>query len=649
MRPQAAHNCFPTIKAESIFIKYLFDLKGGFMSNLLVDQRDQKFILHDMLKIEQLCQTSLYGHLSKEVIDGSLDAALELAMKESYPIMAEADRQGVRLENGEVRVPGCYHRLKKHYDQAELASAYLPREMGGHGYPMTLWTPIFESFVHNFGFVWPWASPLDITGSIAMLGNEEQKKKYLPNLVAGKWGSAVAFTEEQAGVDDIARQTTTAVPQPDGSYRLKGVKPTVTCGDSDMFENMVLCVLARIEGAPKDANGLSLFIVPKYLVNPDGSLGERNDYTVTGVEQKLGLRGSPTTALTFGEKGACHAELLGPSGQAMALFIGSLQKCTFYGAISTGIASAAYLHTVDYTRKRIHGPLLAEIDNPDAQRVPIIAQPFVRQRLLWMKSHVEGLRALVYYCCLCLDKASALADPAEQEKWSGITDTLFPVFRHYAAEKAFKVAEMAVKMHGRYGYFNDYPVHQFMRDIIPIGWWEGDAGGNNLFYLTQLLGQREGQDFANLLAEMNRTIEEFSSAQGLADLAEDLRQRVSLLGEIGRFFGDCFKAGKMLVPISNGLPFIQFMGDICLGWMLFWQAGVATKSLAWICNENNIDSNDETQHSGFFKRNKQAAFYDGKIHGARYFIKHVLPQVDGVAAAIKSEDLSPMDINEQGF
>jgi alkylation response protein AidB-like acyl-CoA dehydrogenase len=618
------------------------------MFNLLVDKRDQKFVLHEMLNIRQLCETADFGHLTAETIDASLDAALELAVKESYPIMAEADREGCRLENGEVHVPRCYHRLKEHYDQAELASSYLPEAIGGHGYPMTLWTPMFEDFVHNIGFLWLWASPLAITGSIAMIGTDEQKKKYLPNLVAGKWGSAIAFTEEQAGVDDIARQAATAVPQPDGSYRIQGIKPTVTSGDSDLFENMVLCVLARIEGAPQDASGLSLFIVPKYLVNPDGSLGARNDYTVAGLEQKLGLHGSPTVALDFGGNGDCYAELLGPSGQALPMFMGSLLKCSFYGAISTGIASAAYLHTLDYTRKRIHGPHISEINNPEAQPVPIIAQPFVRRRLLWMKSHVEGLRALVYYGCMCLDKANAGAD-AEKEKWSGINDILFPTFRHYAAEKAFQVAETAVKMHGRSGYFNDYPVHQFMRDIIPIGWFEGDAGANNLFYLTQILGQRNGQDFANLLGEMKRTIEEFGSAEGLVDLADDLKKRVDLMGAVGLFFADCFKAGKVLVPLSNGLPFIHFMGDICLGWMLFWQAGIATKQLNAIFAANRIDPRDAAGRNEFLRHNKDAAFYDGKVHGARYFIKNVLPAADGQAAAFKSEDLSSMTIHDAAF
>lgn len=331
----------------------------------------------------------------------------------------------------------------------------------------------------------------------------------------------------------------------------------------------------------------------------------------------------------------------------MAMFIGSLLKCTFYGAISTGIASAAYLHTLDYTRKRIQGPHISEMQNPNAPPVAIIAHPFVRHRLLWMKSHVEGMRALVYYGCLCLDRSNVGGE--ETEKWSGINDILFPIYRHYAAEKAFKVTEMAVKMQGRYGYFNDYPVHQFMRDIMPFGWWEGDAGANNLYYLTQLLGQRDGRDFANLLAEMMRTIDEYGVLEDIKDLALEVQRRVSLLGEMGRYFADCFTEGKALIPISNGLTFIHFMGDICLGWILFWQAGVATKRLSTLLAAAGIDPQNEAERIEFLRMRKQAAFYDGKVRTARYFIKNVLPGADGLASAMKSGDLSSMAIHDDAF
>jgi len=619
------------------------------MTNLLVDARDQKFVLHEMLKVEQLFETPLYGHLSPEVIDSSLDAALALAVNESYPIMVEADREGCRLEDGSVRVPRCFHRLKRHYDQGGFSSSFIPREHGGLGFPLSLWTPAFEDFVHNFGFLWPWASPMSATSTILRFGSEGQRKKYLPNLVSGKWGSASALTEDQAGADDLPMQTAIAVKQRDGSYRIKGTKPTVTNGDSDLFESMVLLVLARVQGDPADASGLSFFIVPKHLASTDGSLGPRNDYSVVGVERKLGLKGSPTVSINFGENGNCYAELLGERGQAMGTFISHIQRRLFYGAISTGIASAAYLHSVDHAKKRVQGVHISQANDPNAKRVAIVAQPFIRQRLLWMKSHVEGMRALVYYGCLSLDKANALPDPAEREKWSGIKDMLLPILGHYAAEKAFKVTEMAVKMHGRYGFFDGYPVHQFMRDIIPIGYWEGDASVIAMHYLANVLGQRQGQDFANLVEEMRRTIGEYGDLDGVKDLAKDLRGRVDLLGEMGPYFARCFEEGRGLVPISNGMPFVHFMGDICLGWMTFWQAGIAAKRLAEIFEENRIDGRDAARRNELLSRDAEAAFYDGKVHSARFFIKNVLPAADAVATAMRSEDLSSMAVHENSF
>ena len=618
------------------------------MSNLLVDERDQKFVLHEMLNIGELCQTPLYGHLSKDVIDASLVATLKLALKESYPIMAEADREGCRVEDGNVRVPRCYHRLKEHYDQGRLASAYIPRENGGLGFPISLWASLFEDFAHNLGFLWLWSSPFSPTNSIVQVGSEEQKKKYLPNLVSGKWGSAIAATEEQAG-SDVALQTTVAVRQPDGSYRIKGTKPAVTGGDSDLFENMVLCVLARIEDDPANATGLSLFLVPKFLVNSDGSLGPRNDYTITGVERKLGLKGSPTTSINFGENGNCYAELLGERRQAMGMMLALLQKMPFYGSIATGIASTAYLHSLDHAKKRVQGAHISEAQNPDAQRVAIIAHPYVRRLLLWMKSHVEGMRALVNYSCLCLDKANSSADSAEREKWSGLMDLLMPMSRLYTADRGFKVTETAILVHGRYGYFSDYPVEKFLRDIIPLSWWELGAGVHTLLFIAQTLFQRDGKDFVNLLTEMHRTIGEYEEVEGLQDLARDLEIRVNLLGEMGQYFGACFKEGKVILPISNGTPFIYFMGDICMGWMHLWQAGIATKRLGEIFKENRIDPQDAAKRFEFLDQNKEAAFYHGKAHSARFFIKNVLPQVDGVATAIKGEDLSLMAIHNSGF
>ena len=618
------------------------------MKNLLVDERDQKFVLHEMLNIGQLSGTPLYAHISREVIDSALDAALELAVKESYPTMAEADREGCRVENGNVRSPRCYHRLKALYDRGGWSPAYIPQEYGGSGFPLSLWTPLFEPFAHNYPFLWLWASPFSGAGFIVHFGSEDQKRRYLPKLASGRWGSALAFTEEQAG-SDVGLQRAVAVRQPDGSYRIKGTKPTVTNGDSDMFENMVQLVCARVEGDPPNANGLSLFLVPKYLVNEDGSLGERNDYSVVGIERTLGLKGSPTASIVFGEHGNCQGEILGERGLGLVMAVSTLQRSPYYGILATGIASAAYLHSVEHAKNRIQGAHVSEAANPDARRVPIIAHPHVRQLLLWMKSHVEGMRAVVYYSCLCLDKANALPDPGEREKWAGLLTVLFPVFRRYAGTTGFKVTEAAVQVHGRYGYFSDYPVQQFLRDVIPLSWWELDGGQFTLLYITQMMGQRDGRDFANLVGEMSRTLEEFGDVDSLRDLAGEVRARVNLLREMGRYSVDCFKNDKALVPICNGAQIIDLIGDVCLAWLLFWQAGIATKRLDALFEENRIELRDRAAVSSFLSRDEDAAFYHGKVYGARYFIKNVLPQADALAAAIRSEDPSTMSIHEAGF
>ena len=376
----------------------------------------------------------------------------------------------------------------------------------------------------------------------------------------------------------------------------------------------------------------------------------RNDYTIIGLERKMGLNGSPTCSINFGDNGNCYGELIGERGQAIPALM-SLLKFG-YGAnstVATGIASAAYLHSLDFAQKRIQGAHISEAQNPDAKPVPIIAHPDVRRMLLWMKSHVEGMRALVSYSWLCMDKAMSLADPAEREKWSGLMDLLLPVSRIYSTDRGFKVTETAIQVHGRTGYFSDHPVQQFLRDIKPTSIWEACTGVHALLFIAQTMGQRDGKDFVNLLTEMNSTIGEYGELEGVQDLGQDLLSRVNLLGAMGMYFGNCAKEGKVIIAISNATPFVQMMGDICVAWLLFWQAGIATKRLAALFQENRIDPQDQAKRSEFLGKNKEAAFYDGKVLSARFFIKNVLPQVDGVAAAIKNEDLSLMAIDNNSF
>jgi alkylation response protein AidB-like acyl-CoA dehydrogenase len=619
------------------------------MRNLLVNERDQKFVLHEQLQIEELGNTSLYGHISKEIVDLSLGAAVDLAIKESYPIMAKADREGCRIENGSVYVPTVFKRLKDEYDKGGWPGVIARKENGGMGFPMALWAALFEGFMHNAAFVWSMPKPICPSVVLEALGSREQKQMYLKHLVSGRWGAAIAANEEGSGCDP-GLQTTVAVKQADGSYRIEGTKAPVTGGDSNLFENIVHLVVARVKGDPANETGLSLFLVPKYLVNPDGSLGRRNDYTVVGLERKLGLNASPSCMVAFGENGECHAELIGEQRQGMGMLLHALKPgylCC--GNLATGIASAAYLHALEHAKHRIQGAHISQAANPAAPRVPIIEHPDVRRMLLWMKSHVEGMRAFVCFSALCMDKAAAESDAAERERWSGMMELLLPVLRVYTADKGFRVAETAIQVHGRYGFFSDSPVQQFLRDVKVASIWEISTGVHALLYVAQVMGRNGGKDFAALLGEMGRITAEYGCIDGVGDLAAAVQERIGLLGETGSYFAKCAGQGKQLVPIANATPFAHLMGEICMGWLLLWQAGIAAKTLDTMLRDERIDPRDEGRRAEFLGHNPEAAFYDGKVQSARFFIKNVLPQADALAAAIRNEDLSVMAVHDSSF
>ena len=619
------------------------------MKNMLVDERDQKFVLHEQLRVEELGKTNLYGHITREVIDLSLGAAIDLAVKESYPTMADADRDGCKLEDGCVSQPRGFKRLKEQYDKGGWPGVVARRENGGMGFPTSVWASLFEGFMHNAAFVWTMPKPFCTSVLLEAAGSPAQKDKYLKKLVSGKWGPSVSVNEDGSGCDP-GLQTTVAVKQADGSYRIKGNKGPVTGGDSDLFENIICLVAARVEGDPANETGLSFFLVPKYLVNPDGSLGRRNDYSVVGIERKLGLNGSPSCMINFGENGDCYGELVGEQRQAMGMVMQALKSGYLcMGALAAGISSTAYLHTLEHAKNRIQGVHISQANNPEAPRVPIIEHPDVRRMLLWMKSHAEGMRAFLYFSALCMDKAAAEADPVEKERWAGMMELLLPILRIYSADKSFRVTETGVQVHGRYGFFSDYPIQQLLRDVKIASIWEIATGVHALLYVAQVMGRNEGKDFGALLQEMGRITGEYARIDGVQDLAADVGQRIQLLGEMGTYFATCAQQGKMLIPVANATPFAHFMGEICMGWLLFWQAGVAAKRLNMICRDNRIDPLNAEERGKFVGSNKEAAFYEGKVQSARFFIKNVLPQVDGLAAAIRNEDLSIMAVNNDSF
>jgi len=619
------------------------------MASLILDERDQKFTLYEMLELEKLCELERYADFSKDMFDMILSEAQKFATEEIFPTLAESDKEGCRLENGQVRVPKCFHKAFKLFCEAGWNCMSLPQHVGGQGLPFIMRIAAHEWFIHNFAFV---SYPGLAEGAghlIEVYGSEEHKKKYLPKMISGEWGGSMCLTEPGAG-SDVGNLSTRAVRQPDGTFRIQGTKIFITGGDQDLTENIIHPVLARIEGDPAGTKGISIFIVPKYLVNADGSLGKRNDFEIAKIEEKMGIHGSATCLINFGDNNDCYAELLGNEREGMKVMFQMMNEARIAtGLQGLGSASIAYLHALQYTRERLQGSSLMEFKNPEAPRVPVIQHPDVRRMLLWMKSNVDGMRALMYYATICGDKAMSVKDPVEAEKWLGIVEILTPIVKAYCTDIGFRVTETAMQCYGGYGYCSEYPVEQFLRDEKIASIYEGTNGIQALDLVGRKMGMKKGTYFMTLLGEMGATVARYQGVEAVKDLAADVSAGVNALADMGMFFASCGKQGKFLVPVGNAYPFLMMMGKIVCAWLLFWQAGIAQEKLGALCKAKGVNAADPFALAPFLKENKDAAFYDGKVKSAQYFIKNVLPEVDAVVKAIKSEDLSMMEIADEGF
>ncbi len=390
------------------------------MANQILDERDQRFILYEMLGVEKLCGYEKYRDFSKDMFDMILTEAQKMAVDEVLPTLAEGDKEGCTLSDGKVSVPKCYHRAYQLFREGGWIGTNFPPEEGGQGLPDSVKIAAIDWFYHNFAFS---AYPFATEGAAHLIltyGTEAQKRKYMDKMVQGIWGGTMALTEPNAG-SDLGNMITKAIRQPDGTFRIQGTKIFITAGDNDLVENIVHPVLARIEGDPAGTKGISIFLVPKYLVNDDGSLGRRNDYEIANIEHKMGIRGSATCLINFGDNNNCYAELLGDEREGMKIMFQMMNEARLaVGLQGLCSASIAYLHALQYTKDSLQGSSLIEFKNPNAPRVPIIHHPDVRRMLLWMKSTVDSMRALIYFTAYCFDMEKVAKDEVEKDKWLGI-------------------------------------------------------------------------------------------------------------------------------------------------------------------------------------------------------------------------------------
>jgi len=615
------------------------------MAQIIAERGDIDFVLYEQFQADELTRHPRYNSFNKKTFDLIVNEARNLAIQEILPTFAEGDREGARYENGQVKVPACYHRPYRLMREGEWTAMTADPEFGGQGLPLCIAQAASEYLVGaNYAFTL-YAYVGHAAGElIEFYGTEKQKKLFLKKMYSGQWCGTMQLTEPQAG-SDVGAITTVAVKNPDGTYSLSGNKTFITAGDHDLTENIIHPVLARIEGAPEGTKGISLFIVPKIWVNDDGSLGEPNDIVCSGIESKMGIHGSATCSMTLGGKGKCRGWLLGEENKGLRVMFHMMNNARLaVGIIGFTSASAAYLHALDYARQRLQGKDLEEFFNPDAPQVPIIRHPDVRRMLLWMKAHVEGMRSLIYYVGIAFDKRACAASDEEREYYQGLIDLLTPLVKSYCSDRGFEVCVEAMQVYGGYGYMRDYPIEQLLRDCKITSIYEGTNGIQAMDLLARKLGMKKGEVFVNYLAEMQKTVAEAKKIPGLQDLAAKLQAAINRLGEVAMHMGQTALSPGLRVAFAFAKPFLDVIGDVSLAWMLLWRASIALPRLEKLAG--GLDKTVRQQKSA---QNKQIAFYEGQIQTANYFINAVLPVAMGRMEAIASSDASIVEIPEASF
>jgi alkylation response protein AidB-like acyl-CoA dehydrogenase len=616
------------------------------MSNLLVNARDQHFLLFEQFGIEKLFETETFKDFSKDDVLMMMNEAEKMALNVILPTYEVGDKEGCTFKDGKVTVPKCYHDAFKKYCEAGWLAQTEPIDVGGQGIPVVMATANLEyCYAANFAFLMYPGLTHGAATLIQHHGTEEQKNKYMLKMYEGRWGGTMCLTEPGAG-SDVGALKTSAKRLPDGKFLLTGSKCFISCGDHDLTPNIVHPVLARIEGDPPGTPGISIFIVPKYRVNEDGSLGEFNDVNTGNIEHKMGIRGSATCTLNFGDEGKCVGELLGKEREGMRIMFLMMNEARMeVGMQALGHSTAALEHAIAYAKDRIQSTPVWEMKNPDAKAVPIIQHPDVRRDLLWMKAFTEGIRALNYFTAYCLDMSRAY--PEEKAKWGGLVELLTPICKAYSSDMAMQITSKAIDVYGGYGYCQEYPVEQYMRDCKIACLYEGTNGIQSLDLVGRKLGQNKGMNVMNMIGEIGATIAKAKQVPELQKYAAYLEEANNAVIDLTMTFAALGKSSSFLIPILNASPYLEIFGDLLIGHFLLQGAAIAQEKLNAIYAEKGADTKG-TQRA-LVHDNADVAFYQGKIAAAKFFAVEVLFLVKSKCAAIKVADKVPIEMADESF
>jgi len=598
------------------------------------DLREIEFLLFEQLKLSEVLGKAPYESWDEETAKTVIEEMYKFATTVTGPYNGPGDVEGCKLVEGRVKTPTGFKDAWKKLYEAGWKSLSIPAEYGGQGAPRTL-QAIGEEMMSGSNTAWNMYSGLTLGAAevIEHFGTERQRKLFASRMFGGVFAGTMCLSEPQAG-SDVGMAQTSAVKQPDGTFKIRGTKCWISAGDHDMTDNIVHLVLARIEGAMAGTKGLSLFIVPAKRVNEDGSLGAGNDVVTASIEHKMGLNGSATCVLTFGDNDDCIGELVGGAehqGMRQMFLLMNFARIGV-GLQSIGIASTAYLNALEYARDRKQGSSIKAFKDPAAPRVPIIEHADVRRMLLEMKAKVEGIRALVFKLAMHQDRAVTLAgkDDAGAAYHQGQVDLLVPLVKAYGSDQAYKVCELAIQVYGGAGYTHDFPVEQYARDSKVFSIYEGTNHIQSLDLVARKLGQNAGKGTQEFLGDIAKFVAAHKGHAELGAAVAELEKAHEAVASTAMQFLGWFQGGEMeRVPLVAN-RFLEMMSELAVGWQLLEGASIAAAKLGAASE-------------------KDKSFYKGKIAAAVFYARNVLPSVPSTAKIIASGDRSALDIPADGF
>ena len=616
----------------------------------LVDDRDVQFVLWEQLELEKYLGDPSFKGFGKEDINMIIEEAKKFAETAVYPANFTGDREGVHIVDGVVKAPPSYKPVYDALCEGGWIGLATPEEYGGQGLSEMAGFAVTEYWMAgSIAFsMYP-----GLTRAAMHLNTtcctEEQKKKYIPNMAAGKWQGTMCLTEPSAG-SAVGDLKSTAKKRADGLWEITGSKIFISSGEHDMCENFIHLVLARAEGSPPGIKGISLFIVPKYKINPDGSRGELNGVKCPKVEEKMGIHGSATSELVFGDDGPCVGELVGELDKGIKnMFVMMNEARIGTGLQGLAAASAAYQHALEYAKMRVQGVAIENMKDVNAPRVEIIKHPDVRRMLLSQKAMTEGMRALIYRGVMFEMQAKVAKDKAEAEKYHDFLDVLTPVIKAYCSDQGFLCTRDAIQVYGGYGYSAEYPVEQYMRDAKIASIYEG----TNAIQALDLIGRKilnikkQMKPYNDLIAMMKKLADDNKGHAKYGKSFDKLAKAIESLDGVTKFVAGKGMAGDTSYPVMYATPYMEAFGHVVVGWLLAEQLVIADKKLEAMCKEKGAA--DDKAKKQLIEDNNDAAFYAGKIRSATFFIDFYLPHADAIVTTIKSENRDMLEISDRCF